>query len=288
MLVVVGNACRDITFRVAALPRPGETLAALDTRSGLGGKGFNQAVAAARAGATVRFVAAIGSDAAGKDVRSALRAEGMTDHGLVEKPGDTDLSAVIVASGGDNMIVTNSAQAEGLAIDDIRDLVRLAAGDMLLLQGNLSAAASGFAVQQARMSGAQVVFNPAPYQAWCNSLAPGIGVLILNEVEFERWSSASAVHVPLAIVTRGPQGCLMKRRALPDQPIAAPEVVAQDATGAGDVFAGVFAAHWSASGDAAAAVRLALAAASASVTRPGAFASIPSRVELQRMQRDLA
>lgn len=295
MLVVLGNACRDVTFRVAALPEPGETLNALATVSGLGGKGLNQAVAAARTGAIVRLVAAIGNDAAAGSIRSALGVENMTDQGLIEKPGDTDLSAIIVAGGGENIIVTNAAQAAGLAINDIAAYLRLESDDVLLLQGNLSAEASIYAVRMAKAAGAKVVFNPAPYQAWCRSIAPGIDVLILNTVELERWSGAGgadlaigALDMPLGIVTCGARGCLMKHGREPAERIAAPHVNANDATGAGDVFAGVFTASWGKSGDAAAAVRLALAAASDSVTRPGAFASIPSCAEIERMQRELA
>ncbi len=288
MLVVLGNACRDVTFRVAALPEPGETLNALETVSGLGGKGLNQAVAAARTGAIVRLVAAIGNDAAAASIRAALDAENMTDQGLIEKPGDTDLSAIIVASGGENIIVTNAAQAAGLAINDIAEVLRLERDDVLLLQGNLSAEASTYAVRRAKAAGAKVVFNPAPYQAWCKSLAQDVDVLILNSVERERWSDADDLDVPLAIVTCGPRGCLMKRGREPSERFGAPLMNARDATGAGDIFAGVFTASLGRSGDAPTAVRLALAAASDSVTRPGAFASIPSREALARMQRELA
>ena len=295
MLVVLGNACRDVTFRVAALPEPGETLSALETVSGLGGKGLNQAVAAARTGAAVRLVAAIGNDPAAGSIRAALRTENMTDQGLIEKPGDTDLSAIIVGSSGENVIVTNSTQAAGLSINDIAEHVRLESDDVLLLQGNLSAETSSYAVRSAKASGARVVFNPAPFQAWCKSLAQDVDVLILNSVELERWFGAGGqgmpvaeLEMPLAIVTRGPRGCLMKCGRKPAELFAAPLVKTEDATGAGDVFAGVFAASWGKSGDAAAAVRLALAAASDSVTRLGAFASIPSREALARMQRELA
>ena len=133
MLLVLGNACRDITFRVTALPAPGETLNAFDTVSGLGGKGLNQAIAAARTGAVVRFVATVGSDAVAGTIRAALRAENMTDTGLIAKPGETDLSAIIVASSGENMIVTNAAQAASLGIEDIAEHMSFSSGDVLLL-----------------------------------------------------------------------------------------------------------------------------------------------------------
>jgi ribokinase len=294
MLVVLGNACRDITFRVAALPTPGETLTALETTHGLGGKGLNQAIAASRAGAAVKFVAAVGNDSGAASIRAALQAENMTDAGLIEQPGETDLSAIIVAPGGENVIVTNSARAASLAIEDIVEQLLFASDDVLLMQGNLSSEISGAAMRLARAAGAKVVFNPAPYQEWCKSMAPGIDVVILNTIEANRWSGAGdrdhsieALDVPLVIITTGEEGCLVKRGAAPAESFAAPIVKSVDASGAGDVFAGVFAADWSRSGDAASAVRLALLAASDSVTRPGALASIPDRVALRDMQREL-
>ena len=294
MLLVLGNACRDITFRVAALPTPGETLNALDTVSGLGGKGLNQAIAAARAGADVRFVAAVGNDAVAETIRAALRAENMTDAGLVAKPGETDLSAIIVAGSGENMIVTNAAQAASLGIENIAGQMSFLSGDTLLLQGNLPAETSIDAARRARAAGARVVFNPAPYQDWCKTLAQDIDVLVLNAVEAERWSGASGpegsieqLTPPVAIVTCGPKGCLLKKGHGPAQEFPAPRVKAQDATGAGDTFCGVFTAEWMRTGEVTAAVRLALAAASDSVTRPGALASVPSREALVHMRGKL-
>ncbi|MBI2718997.1 MAG: ribokinase [Rhizobiales bacterium] len=294
MLLVLGNACRDITFRVAALPAPGETLNALDTVSGLGGKGLNQAIAAARTGAVVRFVAAVGNDAVADTIRAALRAESMTDAGLIAKPGETDLSAIIVASSGENMIVTNAVHAASLGIEDIAEHMSFAGGDTLLLQGNLPAETSIHAAKRARASGARVVFNPAPYHDWCKIIAHDIDVLILNAVEAERWSGASGLErsieqlsAPVGIVTCGPMGCLVKKGRESVQECLAPRVKAEDATGAGDTFCGVFTAEWMRTGEAAAAVRLALAAASDSVTRPGALASVPSREALAHMRREL-
>jgi ribokinase len=293
MLVVLGNACKDITFRVAALPVPGETLTALETTYGLGGKGFNQAIAASRSGAIVKFVAAVGNDSTTVSIRALLQAEQMTDAGLVEQPGETDFSAIIVAAGGENVIVTHSVRAASLAFEDIAARLSFTSGDVLLLQGNLSAATTRAATRLAKAAGAGVIFNPAPYQDWCKSLAPDIDVLILNTLEAGLWSGVSArdsasagLDVPFAIVTAGAEGCLVKRAAMPAERFAAPRVTAVDASGAGDVFAGVFAAAWSRSGDAASAVRLALLAASDSVTRPGALASIPSREAFLAMQRE--
>ena len=288
---VFGNACRDITFRVAALPAPGETLNAVGTVIGFGGKGLNQAIASSRTGVAVRFVAAIGDDAVADSIRAALRAEDIPDEGLIAGPGETDLSAIIVASNGENMIVTNAAQAASIAVADIAGRMSFSSGDGLLLQGNLSAGTSIFAARRARAAGATVVFNPAPWHDWCRTMAQDIDVLILNAVEAERWFGASdpgrsieQLGAPVAIVTRGPKGCLVKTCSEPVQEYPAPQVEAQDATGAGDTFCGVFAAEYMRTGEVAAAVRLALAAASDSVTRAGALASIPSREALAHMR----
>ena len=102
MLHVLGNACRDITFRVEILPRPGETLNARITYGGLGGKGLNQAIAAARAEMDVRVIAAVGKDSAASLIRDTLRAERIATDTLIDLPGETDYSVIIVARGGEH------------------------------------------------------------------------------------------------------------------------------------------------------------------------------------------
>jgi ribokinase len=137
MLHVLGNACRDIRFRVEILPRPGETLNARITYGGLGGKGLNQAIAAARAEMDVRLIAAVGNDSAASLIRDTLRAERIAADTHIDLPGEPDYSVTIVARGGENMIITSASQAESVTGRDVDRRVSISSGDALLLQRNL-------------------------------------------------------------------------------------------------------------------------------------------------------
>jgi ribokinase len=295
MLYVLGNACKDITFRVDVLPAPGETLNARSTHAGLGGKGLNQAIAAARAGADVRLIAAVGRDTVASNIRDTLQAERIAANTLIEFPGETDLSVVIVANGGENFIVTYASQAESVTSRDIETRVSFTKGDILLLQGNLSPEPSLCVAKRAKKASAKVIFNPAPYRDWCRTLIAYVDVLILNSVEALRWTgtedlerAVAQVAAPLVIVTRGRDGCLLKDGSGEVRRFPAPRAVSEDTSGAGDVFVGVFAAEWFQTGDAIRAVKLALLAAGDSVTRRGTLESIPSHEKMQKLRDDLS
>lgn len=295
MLYVLGNACRDITFRVDDLPAPGETLNARGAHTGLGGKGLNQAVAAARAGADVSLIAAVGSDAAASTIRDTLQRERIAADTLIESAGETDLSVIIVGSGGENFIVTNASRAESVTSRDIETNISCVKEDILLLQGNLLPEPSLIAVQRAKKTNAKVIFNPAPYRDWCRTLSPFIDALILNSVEAARWTgtgdlerAARQLAAPLVIVTRGADGCLLKDGSDEVRHFPAPLSASEDTSGAGDVFVGVFAAEWLQTGDAIRAVNLALLAAGDSVTRRGTLDSIPRREKIMQLRNDLS
>ena len=295
MLYILGNACRDLTFRVDSLPAPGATLNALSTHSGLGGKGLNQAIAAARAGADVRLIAPVGDDAAARVICETLEAEGIPTDSLIASQGDTDISVIIVAEGGENMIVTNAARAESITVDDINRHLLLRAEDALLLQGNLLAGPTRHAAKRAREAGAKVIFNAAPYRDWARTMSDLVDALILNAHEAQCWAGAESpehaigqLTVPLAVVTRGAGGCLLRSGGGEVIAFPAPRREAKDTSGAGDVFAGVFAAEWLQTDDEARAVRLALSTASESVMRRGTLAAVPSREEIRHLRANLS
>lgn len=296
MILVLGNICRDTTFYVDRLPLPGETINASATHVGLGGKGLNQAVAASRAGARVKLVAGVGTDWATEESARVKAAGGNSlELALVRKPGTVDCSAIMVSASGENVIVTNATQAEALSVDDVAPLLGLRPGDVLLLQGNLEDEVSIFAAKQAKQAGARVIFNPAPMKPWASSLQNLADVLILNRQEASAWTgrstatkAISSLDVPCAIVTLGVEGCLLRRRGEAPRQFPAPATEAVDTTGAGDTFAGVFAAEWLATDDDERSIRLALQAASASVTRQGAAGSIPSPEEIDQFRRQFS
>jgi ribokinase len=296
MILVLGNICRDTTFYVDQLPLPGETINASATDTGLGGKGLNQAIAASNAGARVRLVAGVGEDWIEADSSCVEAAGGMgLELALVRKAGTVDCSTIVVSASGENVIVTQAAQAEALSVDDVTPFLALGRNDILLLQCNLQRQVSVFAAQLAKRAGARVIFNPAPLKPWASSLQSITDVLILNRQEAQAWTgkstaseAVSALEVPYAIITLGVEGCLLRRRGEAPNHFPAPATEAVDTTGAGDTFAGVFAAEWLATGDDNRSIRLALRAASASVTKRGAAGSIPSPEEVDRLRRQFS
>lgn len=294
MLYILGNACSDITLRVEVLPARGETVNARSTYGGLGGKGLNQAIAAARAGADVRLIAAVGGDAAAGMIRNTLQAEQIPPHTLIALPGETDFSVIIVGSSGENMIVTNASQAESVTARDVDMRISFSGDDALLLQGNLLLEPTLHAAKRAKEAGAKVIFNAAPYWDWCKAISNDADILILNSVEAARWTGIEGpehairqLPAPLAIVTRGSDGCLLRSGGEVLE-FSAPRSIAEDTSGAGDIFVGVFAAEWLQTGDAERALGLALSAASDSVTRRGTLASIPSCERIQQLRIDLS
>lgn len=295
MIFVLGNVCRDTSFYVDHLPLAGETVNATATRVGLGGKGLNQAVAASSAGASVKLVAGIGEDWGEAD-ENAVQATGCGGLALalVRKPGPLDCSSIIVSEAGENLIVTNAAQAEAISVEDAASLFTFTPSDVLLIQCNLQHGVTAFAAREARRAGARVIFNPAPLKPWASSLESLVDVIILNAQEASAWTGKAdpieavfELNVPLAIITLGAAGCVTRRRGEVARQFPAPAAKTVDATGAGDTFAGVFAAEWQATGDETRAVKLALQVASASVARPGALASIPSRQDIEELRRSL-
>lgn len=291
MILVLGNICRDTSFYVTRLPSPGETINAARTSIGLGGKGLNQAVAASNGGTKVRLVAGIGADWGETDeaqVRSAT--DGHLALSLVQKPGPVDCSSILVSDSGENIIVTSAAQAEALSQEDVAQQLAFTPADLLLLQGNLSEQLTLHAAREAKRSGARVVFNPAPMTPWARTMQGLADALILNAQEACAWTgkptpteAMAGLHVACAIITLGKDGCLLHHGAETCH-LPAPMTDAIDSTGAGDTFVGVFAAEWQATGDATPAASLALRAASASVARPGALSSIPSRQDIAALR----
>jgi ribokinase len=295
MIVVVGNACVDVTFRTDRLPVPGETVNALAVSEDLGGKGLNQAVAACRAGADVRLVAPVGDDAAADQIRAFLRDEGIPADDLVASPGRTDRSVILVDRAGENVIVTDAARAEAMALADGAAGLALALGDALVLQGNLPDATTRIAAEAARRAGASVVLNPAPFRPSLVGLAPLVDVLVVNAVEAARWSGVDDIDAaltrlgaPLALVTLGAAGCVLVRAGDAPVRIPSPPADAVDTVGAGDAFVGTFAAEWVRTRDPLRAARLAVAVASFKVVRSGTLSAFPSRAEVERLRDELS
>jgi ribokinase len=236
---VVGSVNLDTVLGVQTLPRPGETVLAASVRSSPGGKGANQAVAAARAGARVQLVGAVGDDAAAERLRAHLQDNAVGTAGLVTRPGPSGSAVVIVDSAGENMIVVAPAANAQLSVDspDVRKIVGEC--DVLLVQLEIPVATAVAAASEGRAAGAVVMVNASPAGRAAPELAGLTDVLIVNETESGCWKWP----VEHRVITRGAAGATYTG-AGEDFTIAAPPVDVVDTAGAGDVFAGVLAAGW--------------------------------------------
>jgi len=289
-VIVVGNAAVDTTFEVERLPRPGESVLATAVREDLGGKGLNQAVAAARAGARVVLAAAVGSDAAAATVDALLRAEDIETAGLIRTAGSTDRTTVFVTPDGQNAIVTAAHQARALEPDVAGDAAaRAEVGDYVLLQGNLSLEATRGCARAARDRGATVVLNPSPIAFDFSDLWPLVDIVVANEDECATLTGAAEASpasrwlidagAGAVVVTHGSGDTLLAdaagQRSVPVRP-----VVALDTTGAGDAFCGTLVAGLDAGMDLVAAIERGIAVSELVVGRPGAIASFPRAGEV--------
>lgn len=295
---VVGNVCIDTSFRLPRFPQPGETLNADGAVDGLGGKGANQAVAAARTGADVMLWAAIGRDETAQHIRAALAAEGLDTSGLARLPGGSDRSMILVDASGENMIV--SAVPCAAAFDPRADTAietRIRAGDIVLLQGNLTPAATRDCLAFAKAQGATTLVNASPLPDGGGMDLADIDILVVNAVEAAALTRCSAPEAAAkALLARGPCAVLLTLGAAgallaeagSAHAIAAPAVTALDTSGAGDVFCGVLAGLVALGHGLEAAARIAVRAAALAVTRPGTLAACPSAAEIAGLLAEAA
>jgi ribokinase len=283
-LVVVGNACRDITYHLDRLPKPGETLIAREVVTDLGGKGLNQAVAAKRAGADAHLIAALGDDATAESVRAILREEGMNDRGLIIGEGISDESLLLLDPQGENLIVSNTQRARSLTPAQVEAALgtMLDGAGLLLLQGNLSAETSFHAMKLAKAVRVKIAVNPSPFQGWFTTMPP-VDLIIANQGEAE---ALGDIRADIAVITMGQKGCRLRSPA-GEFDIPAPKIDAIASAGAGDVFAGTFIAEFLSSGDPRRAARLAVAAASNKVTRHGILSAFPQASAIDTLRRGL-
>jgi ribokinase len=288
---VLGNAGVDLSLALAHLARPGETTVASAGTRAPGGKGLNQAVAAARAGGRVRFCAPVGGDAEADFVAQTLAAEPLAELRLLRRPEPTDQSIVMVAGDGENSIVSlcrcadtlDEAEAEAFAGET-------APADWLLMQGNLTAAATLAAMRAAR---GPVLLNPAPLRWPVAPMLPLCAVAVVNRGEAEAITGLAAGDAALrmraqgcgaAVVTLGAEGCVWADADGLHRLPAAAIVRPVDTTGAGDTFCGVLAARLASGQALPGALGAAQRAAALSVTRFGAYAALPTAAELRGLE----
>jgi ribokinase len=269
----------DRSYGVAYLPAAGETVLAGTAERQFGGKGLNQAVAAARMGADVRLLAAIGDDPDADAIAAHVAGEPLVAE-LIRLPGRSDESLILVAQGGENVIVSTAACAQALPYPAIvRSLAELTAGDLLLVQGNLAEATTRDLLGEAGRLGLRRMANASPLAHAWDDLLPNVDLLVVNAVEAEQLDISRAGAV---VVTAGAAGASLVESGRIVR-IEAPQVIASDTTGAGDVLCGVLAAMCDRGVALAQALTVAVRAASLKVARQGTSAGLPTARELREL-----
>jgi ribokinase len=285
-VVVIGSVNVDLVVRLPRLPRPGETAGGGVFAVHPGGKGGNQAVAAARLGADVSIVAALGSDDYGRDARADLEREGVGTGFVVTVPGATGVAVVLVDETAENLIAVAPGANAALSPDAVAAaLTGLPDGPAVLLAGlEVPLACVEAAAAVAADRGWTVVVNPAPAVPLPETLLGRVDVLTPNEGELAVLTDGGAAAlldagVGAVVVTRGAAGAVVHDRA-GELVVPAPPVEAVDATGAGDCLSGALA--WALGSGLALpeAVGLAVTAASLSTRAAGARTGCPTRQEL--------
>lgn len=285
-VVVVGSANRDIVFTVGRIPQPGETLIAESADRYPGGKGLNQAVAAARAGAPTTFVAALGDDDDAR-VLSAVMADAAISRDLVRESAlPTGQAFIVVDESGENTIVVASGANATLTALTVADETAIAAANVLLMQLELPLRIVIDAAVLARRTGTTVILNAAPAQPLPPELLANLDYLIVNEHEacligdsndLQTASALLAARVDRLVVTLGAKGCILFDRGVEIARVPAHLVSAIDTTGAGDTWAGAFAAALAEGQGYPDSAAFASAAAALSVQTLGAVPSVPHR-----------
>jgi ribokinase len=270
-VVVLGSVNLDLHLQVERHPRGGETLLAGDLERRFGGKGGNQAVASAAAGAPTALVGAVGADEPGREYLRRLEAFGVDVAGVRAVDGAPTGTAVIcVDARGENTIVVAPGANHRVGAADLHALDGLGAGDVLLAQLELPLDVVAEGVRRAAAAGARTVLNLAPFAELPADVLALADPVVVNEHEAELLRAAG-VQPPSLLVTLGAAGSRWGDLEVPGRSVA--EVV--DTTGAGDSFCGVLAARLAAGDDRRSAVEAATAAAALTVQHVGAQPEAP-------------
>jgi ribokinase len=293
-LLIVGSLNIDYIASVPKLPAPGETLTASRLLRRFGGKGANQAIAAARQGATVSMIGCVGDDDDGRAYRTRLKSEGIDVHGVTSTNQQlTGTALIAVDSKGENTIIVAPGANSCLSPARIESLkARIQSASLILLQFEVPMKATLAVVRQANRAGIPVVLNPSPYRSGFPWGEYQLDTLIVNAGEAKvafglspevasqtpkAWSLALAKgRVSNLIITRGDRSTLLlSAQDCLEVPTLA--VKPKDTVGAGDAFAGTFAARRAEGLDILAAVRLANCAGALTTLKSGAQEAIPTR-----------
>nr|WP_134159583.1 ribokinase [Alicyclobacillus sacchari] len=297
-ITVVGSLNMDIVAVVDHVPQAGETVKTPHAHLYTGGKGANQAIAAARHGARVRMVGAVGADAFATTLRAVLQSSGGDVSGLVEKRGPSGMALITVESDGQNRIVVCEGANRMLTPRDVERACSASPwppGSALVVQNEIPMETVRHALDVAHRRGWRVIWNVAPVVPVEAGLLGEGDVIVVNESEASELVGMDVADIEtgrmacerllklgpgMAIVTLGAAGSIAVSSAWGIMSTPAYQVVPVDTTAAGDTFLGVFAADWDGVTSPERSLQIASAAAAVCVTRQGAQDSIPTREDV--------
>ena len=288
MIIVVGSINLDLIANVDRLPAPGETVRGSSFATAPGGKGANQALAAARAGAAVRMVGAVGKDSFAAEALALLKTGKVDLSGVGESFASTGTALILVGADGENVIAVVPGANDSVLPADVAKAL-LEKGDVVLLQHEIPLQTVDAALEAARAAGAVSVLNTAPFRTEASSLLAKADYAVANETEFDLYGEALSLNGRdrparmrdfagktgrAIVVTLGGDGVLA---ATPDNFLTVPalKITPVDTVGAGDTFCGYLAAGLASNLPLEQALTRAAAAGSLACLKPGAQPSIP-------------
>lgn len=303
-IIVIGSCNTDMVIKSDRLPIPGETVIGGTFLMNAGGKGANQAVAAARQGGKVTFISKTGNDVFGKQSVELYNSEGInTDFIFSDPKNPSGVALIMVDSHGENCIAVASGANGNLTPTDIEKAkAEIETGDFVLMQLEIPIETVEYAAALAYKKGIPVILNPAPARTLSDKLLKCLYLVTPNETEAEilsgikvfDWDSAkqaanviSAKGVENVVITMGSMGAFIKEK---DQyyTVEASKVKAVDTTAAGDCFSGTLCVGLSEGKSILEAVKTASKVSAITVTRMGAQSSIPYRNEMALLENELS
>jgi ribokinase len=289
-IVVAGSANMDLVGLAPKLPAPGETVLGDDFVMTPGGKGANQAIAAARAGGETVFLGAIGSDSFGVTLKARLNASGVDTTHVRTSYGSSGVAVIMVDHAGENSILVSPGANSTFAGLSAAEEAEIAAADVLLCQQEIPVETVIAAARAARAGDTRTILNAAPARSLPPELLARLDLLVVNEGEAtavtgtpEPDLAALLELVPAVVLTLGGNGSTYADRSGRLEQISALRVEVADTTAAGDAFTGALAVAWGEGRDIVEAVRWASAAGAACVTKVGASNALPSRADIDAL-----
>ena len=292
-VLVIGSLIVDNTIYVKSLPQPGETIFAKSSLISHGGKGANQALAVHLSGGEVNLMGCVGGDSVGEEYKRYLQEKGVgSDYLMTSLTNRTGSAFITVDDSGENSIIVNSGSNSDLKanhIDENIDIIKTS--EIMLLQQEIPASTIQHACMIGKKYGLTIIMNPSPLKPSFDIKQFPCDILILNEIEAQQLSGKDnpiesfevfdSFGVETVIITRGAQTVLYKHLTDPIKQFQPPKVQAIDTVGAGDTFAGTFAASLLRNESLHNSIQFASVAASISVTKKGAQGAMPTKKEIE-------